>query len=137
MTKLFSFLLVVISFQVQSQDDDFTKRLLWKVDGVSKTDNSTDQFTSSSEFVTEGSNTIKWNQKGGALVYNFEVTQKVGNWKDTKQNGELVFSVLFRGYAGKIKFSRKQGQIKIETDIPIEGKNTLPFVFTIASISVL
>jgi len=137
MRKVLLFLLFAISIQLHAQSDDFTKRLVWKVSGVSNTDNSTDQYTSNSEFVTQGTNTIQWLQKGGAIVYNFDVTQKSGNWKDSKKDGELLFAVMFRGHAGKIKFSRRQGQVKIETNIPIEGKNTLPFVFTIDSISML
>jgi len=137
MKKLLVISLIALSFQVLGQNDDFAHKLLWKINGVSKTDSSTDQFSSSSEFVTQGTNTITWIQKGGSVVYNFEVTQKAGNWRDSKQDGELVFSVLFRGHAGKIKFSRKEGRITIEPHIPIEGKNTLPFVFTIVSITAI
>lgn len=95
-----------------------------------------ESVTNASRFESN-SNKIKWIQKGGALVYEFDINSISNGWDDVSKDGEVIVDVSFRGNKGSIKFSRKQGQTSIETDIRIDGKNILPFTFTINAISEL
>lgn len=78
---------------------------------------------------------ITWSQKNGARVYEFDITGTSGSWADVTGEGEFTYNISFRGNSGTLKFTRMQGVITIETNIPVSGKNILPYTFTVNSIS--
>jgi hypothetical protein len=92
--------------------------------------------THASAFETS-SERIKRIQKNGARIYEFEVREITGSWQDTSKDGEITYQDSFRGNSRTIKFSRKKGQATIKTNIPLEGKNILPYTFSVNSISPL
>lgn len=137
-TILIFFVIYFLPHLIKAQTFDLeTAKVNWKVNQVTNKDNASDQFQSHSEFITHDINTIKWVQKGGAKVYEFDVIERTGSWHNSDADGELIYSVTFRGNAGTIKFSRKQSVITIDTHVPVNGKNILPYVFQVNSISQL
>jgi hypothetical protein len=110
-----------------------SSNLTWHVDGFHNKSNNED-VTLASRFETSPQQ-IRWSQKGGAFVYDFEVTGKTGSWTELQVDGEVTFEVTFRGQSGTIRFARTQGKITIETSILKDGQNLLPYVFTVSSTS--
>ena len=126
--------LLSISFQLQAQAIK-TDNLRWSVDKFYN-EEIAETVTNSSVFETTPQK-VTWLQKNGARVYEFEITGTDGSWPDVTGDGEFTCNVLFRGNSGTIKFSRKQGVTTIETNILVDGKNILPYTFTVGTISEL
>ncbi len=130
-----SIVLLFIASNLSVAQSVSAKNLRWSSnefynDEVKETTTHTSVFETSSE-------RIKWIQKNGARIYEFEVREITGSWQDTSKDGEITYQVSFRGNSGTIKFSRKRGRTTINTNIPLEGKNILPYTFSVNSISPL
>lgn len=107
--------------------------LSWTVTGFHNNGNNED-LTLTSRFETSPQH-IKWIQKSGSMVYDFTVTGKTGSWTDINADGEITFNVTLRDKSGTIRFARQQGRITIEPNILKEGRNMLPYVFTVSTIT--
>lgn len=83
------------------------------------------------------SDKIKWIQKGGARVTEFQITSRTNTWSNIQEVGEITYQVTLDGNSGWIRFYRESGQLFIETNLQVEGKNTLPFKFMVNSTSTL
>jgi hypothetical protein len=126
--------LLFFSLQLQAQAIK-TDNLRWSVskfynEEIAETSTNASVFESTPQKVT-------WIQKNGARVYEFEITGTDGSWPDVTGDGEFTCNILFRGNSGTIKFSRRQGVTTIETNIQVDGKNILPYTFTVIAISEL
>jgi hypothetical protein len=111
------------------------QNISWSVDSFSDSDtNETINYSCHFESTPA---LIKMIQKGGTRVYEFQITDRSGAWNNVNADGQTILSVTFRGNSGTIKFKRSQQQISIETNIPVSGKNIMPYTFTVNSISIL
>lgn len=110
-------------------------RLVWSVAGFLN-NTSQESVTYSCRFESEPGK-ITWIQKSGSVVYEFSVTGKQGAWRDVSKDGEVTYSVTFRGKPGTIRFARSGSAITIETDVQVDGKNSLPYTFNVSSINPL
>lgn len=68
---------------------------------------SNESVTSSCQFVSDGDKSVQWIQKGGSLVYDFEIIQFEGSWSDVESLGSINYKVKLGSSAGSINFSRK------------------------------
>lgn len=121
-----------ISVRGQSIVND---RLAWSVTGFLNKANQ-ESIAYSCRFESEPGK-IKWIQKGGSVIYEFSITGKQGAWKDASKDGELTYSVTFRNKPGTIRFARSGSAVTIETDVPVDGKNSLPYTFNVSSVNPL
>lgn len=80
------------------------------------------------------SNTIKWIQGGGSWIYEFSVRSIQGEWGDVTADGQVAFTVEFKGYTGTIQFQRTAGTTKVKIDIDKSDGKLLPFEFSISEI---
>lgn len=110
-----------------------SSNLSWVVIGFHNNSNNED-VTMASLFETSPQ-LIKWVQKNGSMVYDFTVTGKTGTWPDVNSYGEITFNVTLRDKTGTIRFARQQGRITIEPNILKEGRNMLPYVFIVSTIT--
>lgn len=127
---LFFFALLQSAVKAQSVE---LSNLTWAVTGFHNNGNNED-VTLTSRFETSPQ-LIKWIQKNGSMVYDFTVTGKTGSWTDLNADGEITFNVTLRDKSGTIRFARQQGRITIEPNILKEGRNMLPYVFTVSTIT--
>lgn len=123
----FAFLPTIKAQSVESSE------LTWAVTGFHNNGNNED-VTLTSQFETSPQ-LIKWIQKSGSMVYDFTITGKTGSWTDINADGEITFNVTLRDKSGTIRFARQQGRITIEPNIIKEGRNMLPYVFTVSTIT--
>ena len=131
---LFLSLFLTTGYKLSAQSISEHK-LKWSVTSFSNSDtNETTNHTCSFESTPD---VIKLIQKGGTMVYEFQITDRSGSWNDVDTDGQTVISVTFRGNSGTLKFKRSQGEITIQTDISVSGKNIMPYTFTVNSISTL
>jgi hypothetical protein len=134
MKKIFIILFFCAFLQpaVKAQSVEYSN-LTWAVTGFHNNGNNED-VTLASRFETSPQ-LIKWVQKSGSMVYDFTVTGKTGSWTDLNADGEITFHVTLRDKSGTIRFARQQGRITIEPNILKEGRNMLPYVFTVSTIT--
>lgn len=134
MKKIFIilFFCAFLQLTVKAQSVESTN-LTWAVTGFHNNGNNED-VTLTSRFETSPQ-LIKWIQKNGSMVYDFTVTGKTGSWTDLNADGEITFHVTLRDKTGTIRFARQQGRITIEPNIIKEGRNMLPYVFTVSTIT--
>jgi hypothetical protein len=97
---------------------------------------SNDRVTYSCSFETHA-NKIKWIQKAGARITEFEISGKTNTWTDIQVTGEVIYKITSDGNVGSLRFYRTGGQLFVETILLVNGKNTLPFKFTVNSTSAL
>lgn len=125
---------ILISINCKAQSID-SQNVKWSVTKFYY--NSVNESTTHSSVFEVRTPKIEWIQKGGALVYEFTITDKTGDWPDVSKDGKVIYSVSFKGNPGTIKFERNQGEVTIVTNVSFEGKNILPYTFTVNSISPL
>jgi hypothetical protein len=126
--------LIFVSPMVFGQSME-SQSLKWLVDKLDNTAHSDEVVLSS--WLETNAQVVKWYQKGGAVVYQFEITGRTGNWSDVSQSGQSTLSVTFRQMPGTIVFKRTTEGISIETNIQKNGSNLMPYVFHVTQITTL
>jgi hypothetical protein len=109
-----------------------SQNLRWNVTGFHNKTNG-DNVSLTSYFETSPQ-LIRWIQKNGSVIYDFQVTGKAGSWSDVNSDGEITFNVIFREHSGTIRFARQQGSITIEPNILKSGSNMLPYNFSVSTV---
>lgn len=110
-----------------------THNLTWQVISFHNHSNNED-VTLASRFETSPQ-LVKWIQKNGSVVYEFNITGKSGTWMNINNDGEFEMTVSFRDSTGTILFKRDQGVISITINIIKDGQALLPYTFKVSSIS--
>lgn len=80
---------------------------------------------------------IKWIQKGGARVTEFQIVSKTTSWSNIEDAGEVTYQISLDGNTGSIRFYRASGQLAIETNLQVGATNSLPFKFIVTSTTAL
>jgi hypothetical protein len=75
-----------------------------------------------------------WLQDGGSKVYKFAIDNKKGSWADVNAEGSLVYTVTWKKLTGTLTFARKNGTVTIQTSFLKDGKNSMPFTFTVSGV---
>lgn len=127
---LSSFLLCSSLLYSQSPDNR-----AWTVSAFDNTQTN-EHVTYACSFETH-SDKIKWIQKGGARITEFQITSQTNSWSNIQETGEVTYQVTLDGNSGSIRFYRESGQLFIETNLQVEGKNTLPFKFMVNTTTAL
>gem|GEM_PF-3804148 len=69
--------------------------------------------SSTCRFVSSNNQSLQWVQKGGNLVYDFEVLQVTGSWADVSGPGSISYNVRLGSSTGSVTISRIDGNVKV------------------------
>jgi hypothetical protein len=131
------FIVIVILFSGRLTCDGqnlHTENLIWN--SVTSTNVAThDTFSQSCTFKTNPNSSVEMIQKGGAMVYNFSITETIGLWSDVTKDGFVKYKVSGSSN-GEIDFSRSGEQTKIEMRLVDGGQVIFHYSFSINSVSI-
>lgn len=132
--KLFIAILTLCCLALAGKSQSIqSSQLSWSVSGIH--DLRTDTVTQTVSRFDTSPGLLKWIQKNGAYVYEFNVTGSSGSWPDVSSTGQFVFQVQFRNYSGSIVFKRTSSGITIEPDIRKNGQNMFPYSLNCSSVT--
>jgi hypothetical protein len=110
-----------------------TDSLVWNVNQLlDAAQNATSDYTA--QFISYGKSKIVWAQHDN---YNnvFTVTGTSGSWNDLSSKGSFQYNVNLNGKSGTITFARTATGLQITTTLTDSGKNALPYVFYVNSVT--
>lgn len=130
-----SLLLIVVMVTASRAQDAATTSLGWQVTGF--TNRTNQETTNLPSRIESSAHSVRWLQKNGTRVYEFDVTGHSGSWPDVQADGEITFQIVFRGQTGSIRFSRQQGLCQVYIDLPQQPTALLPYTLTVAQVAPL
>jgi hypothetical protein len=120
-----------------SAQDILKQKTAWYSAKATDELNNNQEISLQSTFTIDGENTIRWEQNGGAKIYNFTILSVDSQWKNTEQNGVVRYEVEAKGKRGIITVGRVSNLLEISMEFLQDGANTMPFTFTIERYEIL
>jgi len=94
------------------------------------------QFDFVCSFVSNGGNSIDWQQNQGQQVFHYSVSSVDGSWTDTTQTGQVSYQVSGAGATGSISFAKDaSGNSTVHLQLYVDGKLDQDYLFTVSSIT--
>ena len=90
----------------------------------------------SCQFITRGSQSLDWVQRGGARISHYIVNGVDGTWPDMTMDGQVVYHVTLNSYSGKFTLVKSGGQLTVHMSISDSGQGPpMDYLFYISSIT--
>jgi hypothetical protein len=109
--------------------------IVWSVDQLTDLlQNQTQSYEC--KFITSAEG-IVWLQRDDDYQKTLAVSSVSGNWSDLSSDGFYQYAVTFQNRSGTLRFEKASDTVTIRMSFVENGKDTMPFLFHVKSISKL
>lgn len=133
-TKLLLVLVAMLGSLAGRAQNISTVPLRWTSDQTTDLKTSTSR-SYASEFVTRGTDGVRWLQRNGSVATDFAVLGTEGSWTDVTADGTFTFLLARDGKTGKLIVQRSGSSLTLTLDFSESGEFNIKQQFRISTIT--